>query len=163
MRKLRMIEAGAELHDLRIPPSNHLEKLQGQTQHPRQRPGETGLRLGRRGSPHPNPDQRNPAAERLKNRSVPEEASRCDAGPPAPYDRRMSPSPPAEVAPGIYQHFKGSRFEVIGTGRHSETEEHLVFYRKLYDDYSFWVRPLDMFRGSIIRDGYEGPRFTRVA
>ncbi len=52
---------------------------------------------------------------------------------------------------------------MIGTGRHSETEEHLVFYRKLYDDYSFWVRPLDMFRDSISRDGYEGPRFTRVA
>ncbi|WP_256714345.1 DUF1653 domain-containing protein [Microbacterium sp. RU33B] len=24
-------------------------------------------------------------------------------------------------------------------GRHSETDEQLVFYRKLYDDYSFWV------------------------
>ena len=67
------------------------------------------------------------------------------------------------VEPGIYQHFKGARYEVIGTGRHSETEEHLVFYRKLYDDYSFWVRPLDMFVESVSRDGYEGPRFVRIA
>lgn len=29
MRKLQMLDAAAELHDLRIPPSNHLEKLQG--------------------------------------------------------------------------------------------------------------------------------------
>ena len=29
MRKLQMLEAAAELQDLRIPPSNHLEKLQG--------------------------------------------------------------------------------------------------------------------------------------
>ena len=74
----------------------------------------------------------------------------------------MSPTP-AVVEPGIYQHFKGARYEVIGTGRHSETEEHLVFYRKLYDDYSFWVRPVDMFIESVSRDGYEGPRFVRIA
>jgi len=74
------------------------------------------------------------------------------------------PSPtPTAVEPGIYQHFKGSRYEVIGAGRHSETGEHLVFYRKLYDDYSFWVRPLDMFFESVSRDGYEGPRFIRIA
>ncbi len=29
MRKLQMLEAAAELQDLRIPPSNRLEKLQG--------------------------------------------------------------------------------------------------------------------------------------
>ncbi|UYK39999.1 DUF1653 domain-containing protein [Microbacterium terricola] len=75
----------------------------------------------------------------------------------------MLPSTPAAVEPGIYQHFKGALYEVIGTGRHSETEEDLVFYRKLYDDYSFWVRPLDMFLDSLSRDGYEGPRFTRIA
>ena len=67
------------------------------------------------------------------------------------------------VEPGIYAHFKGSRYEVMGTGRHSETEEELVFYRKLYDDYSFWVRPLAMFTEQVDRDGYRGPRFRRVA
>lgn len=29
VRKLQMLDAAAELHDLRIPPSNHLEKLLG--------------------------------------------------------------------------------------------------------------------------------------
>lgn len=67
------------------------------------------------------------------------------------------------IAPGIYEHFKGSRYEVIGTGTHSETGEALVFYRKLYDDYSFWVRPAAMFGEHVSRDGYDGPRFVRVA
>lgn len=69
----------------------------------------------------------------------------------------------SELQPGIYQHFKGARYEVVGVGRHSETEEQLVFYRKLYDDYSFWVRPLAMFVEHVERDGYSGPRFARVA
>lgn len=68
-----------------------------------------------------------------------------------------------EVQPGIYEHFKGAWYEVIGAGRHSETEELLVFYRKLYDDYSLWARPLTMFNEQVERDGYSGPRFRRVS
>lgn len=67
------------------------------------------------------------------------------------------------LEPGIYEHFKGQRYEVFGVGRHSETEVELVFYRKLYDDYSFWVRPLLAFTEEVARDGYSGPRFYRVA
>lgn len=67
------------------------------------------------------------------------------------------------VEAGIYQHFKGQRYEVLAVGQHSETEEALVFYRKLYDDYSFWARPLAMFTETVQRDGYSGPRFTRIA
>lgn len=68
-----------------------------------------------------------------------------------------------QVEPGIYEHFKGARYEVVGVGTHSETDEELVFYRQLYDDYGFWVRPLSMFAEHIERDGYRGPRFRRVA
>lgn len=64
---------------------------------------------------------------------------------------------------GIYEHFKGERYEVVGVGTHSETGAPHVFYRKLYDDYSFWVRPLEMFIEHVDRDGYVGPRFFRVA
>lgn len=67
-----------------------------------------------------------------------------------------------EIKPGIYEHFKGQRYEVFGTARHSETEEVFVSYRQLYDDYSYWVRPVEMFLGNVERDGYEGPRFRRV-
>jgi hypothetical protein len=67
-----------------------------------------------------------------------------------------------DIEPGIYEHFKGQRYEVLGTARHSETEEVFVSYRKLYDDYSYWVRPVEMFVGNVERDGYAGPRFRRV-
>ena len=66
------------------------------------------------------------------------------------------------VEPGEYEHFKGRRYEVIGVGRHSETEEELVFYRKAYDDHSLWARPLAMFTELVERDGDVGPRFRRV-
>ena len=66
------------------------------------------------------------------------------------------------VEPGEYEHFKGRRYEVIGVGRHSETEEELVLYRKGYDDHSLWARPLAMFTELVERDGYHGPRFRRV-
>jgi hypothetical protein len=68
-----------------------------------------------------------------------------------------------DIEPGIYEHFKGQRYEVFGIARHSETEEVFASYRKLYDDYSYWVRPVEMFVGHVERDGYSGPRFRRIA
>ncbi len=67
------------------------------------------------------------------------------------------------VAPGIYEHFRGQRYEVFAVGKHSETEEALVFYRTLYGDYSFWARPVEMFEETVEREGYSGPRFRRIA
>jgi hypothetical protein len=66
------------------------------------------------------------------------------------------------VEPGTYRHFKGARYEVIGVGRHSETEEPYVFYRTTTTPPTSWVRPLAMFVEPVSRDGYEGPRFARV-
>ena len=65
------------------------------------------------------------------------------------------------VEPGRYRHFKGQPYEVIGTARHSETEEEFVLYRALYGDGGLWVRPRTMWEERIERDGYEGPRFIR--
>lgn len=48
---------------------------------------------------------------------------------------------------GIYKHFKGGLYKVINTGIHSETKEVMVVYMKLYDDFSVWIRPIDMFLG----------------
>ncbi|MCW8885676.1 MAG: DUF1653 domain-containing protein [Motiliproteus sp.] len=60
---------------------------------------------------------------------------------------------------GRYQHYKGPEYEVIGTARHSETEEQLVVYRTLYGDFSLWVRPLSMFTETVEVDGTQQPRF----
>ena len=65
--------------------------------------------------------------------------------------------------PGVYEHFKGNRYEVIGVARDSETEERVVVYRPLYGERGLWVRPLAMFVEHVERDGYSGPRFVRVS
>ena len=67
------------------------------------------------------------------------------------------------VEPGRYRHYKGKDYQVIGTARHSETEEWLGVYRCLYGDHSLWVRPLDMFRESVEVAGEQVPRFTRIS
>ena len=66
------------------------------------------------------------------------------------------------VAPGRYRHFKGGEYEVIGTARHSETQERLVVYRALYGDGGLWVRPEKMFTEMVERDGKTFPRFTKI-
>jgi hypothetical protein len=64
------------------------------------------------------------------------------------------------IRPGIYKHFKGNSYEVIGIGLHSETQEPMVVYRALYGDYMLWVRPAAMFFEHVSKDGYDGPRFV---
>ncbi len=66
------------------------------------------------------------------------------------------------IEPGRYRHYKGNDYEVLFTARHSETEEELVVYRKLYGDRSHWVRPLQMFAETVVVDGHEVSRFARV-
>jgi hypothetical protein len=69
-------------------------------------------------------------------------------------------SPLLELVPGLYRHFKGGEYEVIGVARHSETDERLVVYRPLYGDGGLWVRPAAMFLESVSHDGRAVPRFT---
>lgn len=65
------------------------------------------------------------------------------------------------IRPGIYRHFKGNRYRVLFTARHSETEEELVVYQALYGEGGYWVRPAAMWNEEVERDGRRVPRFTR--
>lgn len=64
---------------------------------------------------------------------------------------------------GIYRHYKGGEYEVVGVVRHSESLEPLVLYRPLYNDSGLWVRPFAMFVGAVTQDGQTRPRFAWVA
>ena len=43
---------------------------------------------------------------------------------------------------GMYRHYKGNVYEVIGFAKHSETLEDMVIYKALYGEGGIWVRPL---------------------
>lgn len=66
------------------------------------------------------------------------------------------------LKPGIYLHYKGNQYQVLGIVRHSETGEELVHYRALYGDFGHWVRPLSMFMEHVEVDGKQVPRFAYV-
>ena len=65
-----------------------------------------------------------------------------------------------QITPGVYRHYKGQRYRVIGAARHSETMEALVMYQALYGERGLWVRPLAMFTQTVERDGQQVPRFA---
>ncbi len=60
---------------------------------------------------------------------------------------------------GVYEHFKGKRYQVLGAAIHSETLEELVVYKALYGKGLIWVRPLEMFLENVEVNGKKQPRF----
>ena len=67
-----------------------------------------------------------------------------------------------DIKIGLYRHFKGNLYEVLGTATHSETREPMVVYRALYGEYGLWVRPAAMWDEEIERDGQTVRRFTYI-
>ena len=65
---------------------------------------------------------------------------------------------------GLYKHYKGNIYEVIGIAKHSETLEELVVYKATYqkDGENLWARPLKMFLETVIIDGLEQKRFEKI-
>ncbi len=76
----------------------------------------------------------------------------------------MSESGEDKVQPGLYKHYKGRVYEVIGTATHSETLEKLVVYKATYqkEGENLWVRPLAMFCGTVRVEGIETKRFLKL-
>ena len=66
-----------------------------------------------------------------------------------------------ETPPGVYRHYKGLMYEVVGTARHSESLEPMTLYRALYGERGLWVRPAAMFNEEVVIEGVRQPRFAR--
>lgn len=72
-----------------------------------------------------------------------------------------------QVEPGLYEHYKGNKYRVIGLAHHSETLEEFVVYQALYDSEEFgpnpiWVRPKAMFFEEVEVEGKRMPRFRKI-
>ena len=63
---------------------------------------------------------------------------------------------------GIYEHYKGNRYELLCVAKHSETLEEMVVYKALYKDGGVWVRPASMWDEEVIKDGKSVPRFRLI-
>jgi hypothetical protein len=68
-----------------------------------------------------------------------------------------------ELEPGLYRHYKGNEYDVVGVALHSETLEPMVVYRPRYETTApLWVRPYDMFVGTAVVNGLDVPRFQKL-
>ena len=68
----------------------------------------------------------------------------------------MNPNP---IMLGVYRHYKGNKYEVIGFATHTESLEELVIYKARYGDKKVWCRPLAMWNDEIEVDGKTVKRF----
>lgn len=72
---------------------------------------------------------------------------------------------------GVYKHYKGMYYEVLGVVRHSETLENLVLYKALYEIKEFgvefrkeplFVRPKEIFEEILIINNKKVKRFKFI-
>lgn len=65
---------------------------------------------------------------------------------------------------GIYRHYKGKNYKVIGLCHHSETLEEMVLYETLYENDigHLWVRPKKMFEEKVEFQGKMVDRFEYI-
>ena len=58
-----------------------------------------------------------------------------------------------------FEHFKGGKYKLIGFGKDAETQGDVVIYQSLYGAGQIWVRPYDIFFGTV--NGPEGEEVAR--
>lgn len=66
------------------------------------------------------------------------------------------------VINGVYKHYKGNLYKVLGFAKHSETNDDLVIYMALYGDYCVWVRPKHMWNEIVEKNGKKYKRFELI-
>lgn len=70
------------------------------------------------------------------------------------------------VTPGLYKHYKGGTYKVIGVAKHSETLDDMVVYEHVNEkdnEFKLWVRPAEMFAETVEVDGKKVPRFEKIS
>lgn len=60
----------------------------------------------------------------------------------------------------VFQSYKGNLYMIIGRAIHAETTEEMVIYKS--DGEVVFVRPLNMFIGSVELNGQKVPRYRKV-
>ncbi len=65
---------------------------------------------------------------------------------------------------GLYKHYKGNIYEVVGVAKHSETLEEMVVYKATYqpEGENLWVRPLKLFLENVMVEGQSVKRFEKI-
>ena len=66
-----------------------------------------------------------------------------------------------DLVVGVYEHYKGGRYFVLGTAMHTENKEMMVVYRDLSSN-ELYVRPKEMFLENVMKEGKEVPRFKYI-
>lgn len=66
------------------------------------------------------------------------------------------------IKTGLYRHFKGNYYHVLGIAKHSETEEVMVIYAPDDNREDLWIRPLSMFTETVDAETGETQRFLFV-
>ena len=54
----------------------------------------------------------------------------------------------------IVIHFKGKNYLVLGVAKNTETNEDMVIYKALYDDFKIYARPKEMFLSKVDKCKY---------
>jgi hypothetical protein len=69
-----------------------------------------------------------------------------------------------EITKGLYRHYKGDVYEVLGFAKHSESLEKLIVYKSAdsENEDDWWVRPVAMFQETVFKDGKELKRFEKL-
>ena len=60
---------------------------------------------------------------------------------------------------GVYRHFKGNLYRVVGIAFDCDDLHEVVVYEALYGEGRMWVRDAEEFLGYVVRDGEKIKRF----
>lgn len=68
-----------------------------------------------------------------------------------------------KIAKGVYEHYRGKRYAVLGMAYDKNTGVESVLYKPLYEcEYEYFIRALADFCSSVTIEGKVVPKFTYI-